>query len=236
MASGAPPSGELVPGACRGVADAAAGRLARFGRTAGQPRGRRGDGDAGCSSRSPPEASCCAARRPIERAERADRGCRGGQRLSDRRPRRAVAPHDGGLRGLPAAARAEGAAVRRLRVVLPDGDAAHPRRRDVDGPVPGEAHHPAGAVAGGGGAGDWRRPPRSPRRARDRRRVRRARRGVQQHGRGTGGEPARRSSGPRSISSASTSKAKGRRRYIETILERIATGVVSIDARASSAR
>ena len=167
----------------------------------------------------------------VKGAERADRGRRGGQRLPDRRPGRAVAPHDRGLRGLPAAARAEGAAVRRLRVVLPDGDAAHPRRRDVDGPVPGQAHHPAGPAAGRGRARDRRRPPRSPRRARDRRRVRRARRGVQQHGRGTGGEPARSSNGRRSISSASTSKAKVRRRYIETILERIATGVVSIDAQ-----
>ena len=69
------------------------------------------------------------------------------------------------LRGLPAAARAEGAAVRRLPVVLPDGDAADPGRRDVDGPVPGQAHHASGAAAGGGGAGDRRRPSRSPRRA-----------------------------------------------------------------------
>ena len=41
---------------------------------------------------------------------------------------------------------------------------------------------------------------------------------------------AARSSARRSSSSASTSRSKARRRYIETILERITTGVVSVDA------
>ena len=76
-----------------------------------------------------------------------------------------VAAHDAGVRGLPAAARAEAAADRRLPVVLPDGDADDPGRRDLDGAVPRQAHHAAGADAGGRGARDRRRPPRSPRRA-----------------------------------------------------------------------
>ena len=46
----------------------------------------------------------------------------------------------------------QAAADRRLPVVLPDGDAADPRRRDLDGLVPGEAHHAARCRC-------WRRPP-----------------------------------------------------------------------------
>ena len=133
-----------------------------------------------------------------------------------------------------AAARAEAAAVRRLRVVLPDGDAAHPRRRDVDGPVPGQAHHPAGPAALRGRAGDRRRPPRSSHRARDARRVRRARRGVQHAWPRSWREPAALERSTIDLERKHL-EGEGRRRYIETILERIATGVVSIDARARSA-
>ena len=50
------------------------------------------------------------------------------------------------LRGLQAAARAEAAAGRRLPLVLPDGHADDSGRRDVDGAVPGEAHHAARAA------------------------------------------------------------------------------------------
>ena len=64
-------------------------------------------------------------------------------RLPDRRPRGALAPHDAGVRELQPAARAQAAADRRLPVVLPDGDAADPGRLDLDGAVPGQADHAA---------------------------------------------------------------------------------------------
>ena len=51
----------------------------------------------------------------------------------------------------------QAAADRRVPVVLPDGDAADSRRRHLDGLVPGQADHAAGADAGGGRARDRRR-------------------------------------------------------------------------------
>ncbi len=87
------------------------------------------------------------------------------------------------LRVLQAAAR------RRLRVVLRDGDAAHSRRLDVDGPVSREAHHAAGADALGGRQGDRRRSLRSPHRARGQRRIRLDGRSLQRHGGRSGAEP-----------------------------------------------
>ena len=103
----------------------------------------------------------------------------------------------------------QAAADRRLPVVLPDGDAADSGRRHLDGAVPRQAHHAAGADAGGRGARDRRRPPRSARRAAERRRVRLAGRGVQRDGRRAGDQPPARSSARRSSSSASTSRSKG---------------------------
>ena len=123
----------------------------------------------------------------------------------------------------------EAAAGRRLRVVLRDGDAADSGRLDVDGAVSREAHHAAGADAVGGGAAKlapaitttasstraatnsarWSRPS-----MRWRPKWRRAAAG---------------SSAPASISRRKHDEGEGRRRYIEAILERIATGVVSID-------
>ncbi len=67
------------------------------------------------------------------------------------------------LRGLPAAARAEAAGDRRLRVVLPDADADDPRRRHVDGALHGQAHHAPGADAGDRRPRDRRRALRLPR-------------------------------------------------------------------------
>ena len=98
------------------------------------------------------------------------------------------------------------------------------------GSVPGQAHHAAGADAGGRGARDRRRAPRSARRAAEQRRVRLARRGVQRDGGRAGDEP------PASVERSTIElerkhvEVEGRRRYIETILERITTGVVSVDA------
>ena len=80
-----------------------------------------------------------------------------------------------------------------------------------------------------GGARDRRRPPRSARRAAERRRVRLADRGVQRDGRRAGDEPPQ----GRAIdhrARAQARRSRRRRRYIETILERITTGVVSVDA------
>ena len=79
------------------------------------------------------------------------------------------AAHVEGVRGLLAAAGAEATAGRRLRVVLRDGHAADSRRLDLDGPVSGEAHHAAGAVAVGSGEGNWRRALRPSHRARGQR-------------------------------------------------------------------
>ena len=76
----------------------------------------------------------------------------GGDRVSHRRSRRTIAPHDASLRKLQPAARAEAAAHGPVSVVLPDGHAADSVRRDVDGLLPGQAHHPPGPDAGGGGA------------------------------------------------------------------------------------
>ena len=148
----------------RRLTEPAARRLARLGGTAGQPRGHRRR-RTWVARADPPRRRAAARRGGRSGAGRADHRRRGRQRLPDRRAGRAVAPHDRGVRGLPAAARAEGAAVRRVRVVLPDGHADDPRRRDVDGALPRQAHHAARPAAGRGRAGDRRRPPRPSRRA-----------------------------------------------------------------------
>ena len=121
------------------------------------------------------------------------------QRLPDRRARPALRPHRRGLRGLHPAPRAAAADRGRLPVVLPRPDAADPDQRDVDGPVPGQADHAAGAAARRRRPRDRRRAPRPPHRAGHARRVRRARRGVQHDGERAGLEPAAaRSLAPRS--------------------------------------
>ena len=83
----------------------------------------------------------------------------------------------------------QAAADRRLPVVLPDAHADDPGGRDVDRALPRQADHAAGADAGGGRARNRRRPSRSAARAGNRRRVRLAGRGVQQHGGRAGGQP-----------------------------------------------
>ena len=96
------------------------------------------------------------------------------------------------------------------------------------GLVPRQADHPSGAAARRRRPRDRRRPSRSPHRAGDARRVRVARRGVQHDGRRAGRQPAEARTLARSTSSARTCELDERRRYIETVLERIATGVVSL--------
>ena len=102
--------------------------------------------------------------------------------------------------------------------------------RDLDGPLPGQAHHAAGPAAGRRGARDRRRPPRPPRRARDGRRVRR--RWSTRSTRWPTSWPTSRRQLERSTIDLQRKHAEveERRRYIETILERIATGVVTVDA------
>ena len=172
---------------------------------------------------------CCTSRTAVRNASRPDHRRRRRQRLSLRRSGRARAADDAGLRGLHAAARAEAAAGRRLRVVLRHGDAAHPGRLDLDGAVPRQAHHAAGADAVGGGAGDRRRALRPPHRARGQ-----PTSSARWSRRSTRWPPKWRQS-RRRLERASIDlerkheEGEGRRRYIEAILERIATGVVSID-------
>ena len=134
------------------------------------------------------------------------------------------------LRGLQPAARAEAAARRRVSVVLPDGHADDPRERDVDGAVPREADHAAGADARRWRARDRRGPSRPPHRARD---------APTSSARWSTRSTPWLASSPAAGSKLERSRidlerknleVEGRRRYIETILERIATGVVSIDA------
>ena len=95
------------------------------------------------------------------------------------------------LRELQPAARAEAAAPGHLPVAVPDDDADDSRQRDLDGPVPREADHPAGAAAGRRRARDRRRPPRSPHRAGDARRVRLAVEAFNTMAGGAGGQPAK---------------------------------------------
>ena len=177
-------------------------------------RARRGAAIAVAAARSPARVLRSPrredrGRRQRDAGPRVDRGRRGirprrpdrprlGRRLrgasiaSDTcgRPGAARPRHRRGLRGLQPAAGAQGAARRRVPVAVPDDDAADPGQRDVAGPVPGEADHAAGRHARGRRARDRRRPPRSPHRAGDARRVRIARRGVQHDGRRAGDEPA----------------------------------------------
>ena len=83
----------------------------------------------------------------------------------------------------------------------------------------------------GGRARDRRGASRSPPRAGDRRRVRVARRGLQQHGRRARGQPPEAGAVRPTTCERKHLEVEGRRRYIETVLERIATGVISVDAR-----
>ena len=132
---------------------------------------------------------------------------RAGERLSvgrvgDARP----ADHRGVPEPQPAAGDAP-ADSGRLPDALRHDDADDSGQRDVDRLVSGQAHHASGAAARRRRARDRRRPPRSPHRAGDARRVRIARRGVQHDGRGAGGEPAQARALARSISSARTSSS-----------------------------
>ena len=104
------------------------------------------------SSRWRPAAICCTSRSRFERRRDRSRAwswrasiCPG--EFADRARRMSSAYED-----YSAAAGVEAAARRRLRVVLRHGHAADSRRLNVDGAVPREANHAAGAVAVGGGA------------------------------------------------------------------------------------
>ena len=114
---------------------------------------------------------------------------RRGERLPLGRSRRPLAAHDQGVRGLHAAACAPSAARRRLPVVLRHGDAAHSGQLHVDGVLPRQAHHPAGADAVVRGARDRSGTLRPAHRARGERRVRLDDRGVQLDGGRAGVEP-----------------------------------------------
>ena len=132
---------------------------------------------------------------------------RRGERLPVGRPGRPIAPHDEGLRGLHAAARAAAAAGRRVSVVLPDGDAAHSRELDLDGLLSGQAHHATRADAVGGRPRDRPGPLRPAHRAPGDRRVRFDDRSVQHDGRGARVEPAPARARRRSISNARTRRS-----------------------------
>ena len=117
-----------------------------------------------------------------------------------------------------------------LPVDLPHGHAADPDQRDLAGAVSGQAHHASRADAGRRRARDWRRPARSPARARDRRRARLAGRVVQHDGGRAADQPRDGSSSRAQALEQKNLEVDARRRYIETILERVATGVISLDA------
>ena len=142
----------------------------------------------------------------------------------------AVAPHDAGVRELQPAARPEAAADRRVPVVLPDGHADDSLRRDLDGLVPGQADHAAGADAVGGRARDRRRAASIS--ASSRRATTSSARSIEAFNAMAGELATSRRKVDRSTIELERKhlEVEGRRRYIETILERIATGVVSVDA------
>ena len=158
--------------------DALAARVSRRAAPPSRIEPLEGGGElvrAGAARRDPRRAAGRRGRRersPVRRA--------GDARAADHR----------GLRELQPAARAEAAAAGHLPVALPDDDADDSRQRDLDGPVPRQAHHAAGAAAGRGRARDRRRPPRSPHRARDARRVRLAVEAFNTMAGGAGGQPA----------------------------------------------
>ena len=135
-------------------------------------------------------------------AARRGRDC---ERFSHGRACVAGAAHSGRLRSLRAAARAAPPALRRLPVVLPDDDADDSRGRRLDGTVSRQAHHRARAAARDGRQGNRGRPSGLSRRSRngERRRVRIAGRGVQQHGERSGEEPQ----APRALDGRSRAQA-----------------------------
>ena len=142
-----------------------------------------------------------------------------------------LAADDEGVRGLQPAARAQAAAHGPLSVVLPDDDAADSVRarpgwdlylaKRITRPVQMLA---AAAKEIGAGRLDHRVEPET------QRRVRLAGRGLQHDGRASWPRASASSIAARFSSSGRTCEVEERRRYIETILERIATGVVSLDA------
>ena len=116
-------------------------------------------------------------------------GRRRRQRSADRQADHRIAAHHRGLRELQPAALPDAAAAGHVPLALPDDDADDSRQRHVDGPLPGQAHHAAGADARPGRARDWRGTSRSPHRAGDPRRVRLPDRGLQLDGGGAGHQP-----------------------------------------------
>ena len=102
--------------------------------------------------------------------------------------------------------------------------------RDLDGPVPGQADHPAGAAAGRRGPRDRRGPFRAPRRAR-RPPTSSDRWWMPSTGWRTSWRPAAVSSNARRwTSSGSTPRSRSGGGFTEAMLERVATGVVTVDA------
>ena len=99
---------DVAPGARRGVADAAAGRVTGVGRAAGQPGRCRRDRDVGARAGEPRRRADSRRGGDTQRRRARDRRGRR-QRLSDGRPRCPLASDDRRLRGLPAASRAQGA-------------------------------------------------------------------------------------------------------------------------------
>ena len=135
------------------------------------------------------------------------------------------------VRGLSAAARAQAAARRRLPVVLPDADADDSgRRRRGWGCTSPSASRGRCSCWPTAAQRDRRRPPRSPRRARDA--ATSSARSIEAFNRMAGELAASRRRLERSAVDLERKHqdVEGRRRYVETILERIATGVISVDA------
>ena len=212
----------------RGVAVAAA-RRARARRPTGWPRGSpRGSGGHAVAraarrrrrARARRRRSCATPRRPRRRRRDRERPPVG--RVSPSTSRRIIEAYE----DYQPAARAAAAARGRLPVALPDDDADDPGQRDLDRALPRQAHHPAGAAAGG------RRRARSAPGTSTTASSRRPRdefgslvEAFNTHGGRARGEPAQARALARSISSARTVELDERRRYIETVLERIATGV-----------
>ncbi len=93
-----------------------------------------------------------------------------------------------------------------------------------------QAHHAARAEARRGRARDRRRPARLPSGAGDERRAGLARRGLQHDGGRAPDQSRAARAVAQAISSGKNIEVDARRRYIETILERVATGVISLDA------
>ena len=93
-------------------------------------------------------ASSCRPARSSSIRRPGSRGRRRRQRAAHRQADHRIAAHHRRLRELQPAALPDAAAAGHVPLALPDDDADDPRQRDVDGPLPGQAHHASGADAG----------------------------------------------------------------------------------------